>query len=220
MKRLLLRDGCLHSFCLPRGFSTAILLFDEKAKTRQKERGYLRAQEERVVGYDRIYEEVAYRLVDRFLKDITPRAFNTIVNLGWDGGHVEHQLHNMLSEHHRIKHWIQTDSSSMLLNFWNQQHRSNSMIAKSAILTHDQKGYLSLEPNSIDAILSNLQLHFVNDLPGLLLQAQQALRLEGVLLASLLGGQTLFELRSSLQSAEMEREGGLAPHISPFAGQR
>jgi NADH dehydrogenase [ubiquinone] 1 alpha subcomplex assembly factor 5 len=126
----------------------------------------------------------------------------------------------MLSEHHRIKHWIQTDSSSMLLNFWNQQHRSNSMIAKSAILTHDQKGYLSLEPNSIDAILSNLQLHFVNDLPGLLLQAQQALRLEGVLLASLLGGQTLFELRSSLQSAEMEREGGLAPHISPFAGQR
>lgn len=30
------------------------------------------------------------------------------------------------------------------------------------------------------------------------------------------GGDTLFELRSSLQLAELERKGGLSPHISPF----
>jgi NADH dehydrogenase [ubiquinone] 1 alpha subcomplex assembly factor 5 len=29
-------------------------------------------------------------------------------------------------------------------------------------------------------------------------------------------GDTLFELRSSLQLAEMEREGGFSPHVSPF----
>lgn len=35
-------------------------------------------------------------------------------------------------------------------------------------------------------------------------------------MASIFGGDTLFELRSSLQLAELERKGGLSPHISPF----
>ena len=30
------------------------------------------------------------------------------------------------------------------------------------------------------------------------------------------GGETLYELRVALQLAETEREGGIAPHISPF----
>ncbi|XP_062813964.1 arginine-hydroxylase NDUFAF5, mitochondrial isoform X3 [Anolis carolinensis] len=30
------------------------------------------------------------------------------------------------------------------------------------------------------------------------------------------GGDTLYELRCSLQLAELEREGGFAPHVSPF----
>ncbi|XP_078086499.1 arginine-hydroxylase NDUFAF5, mitochondrial isoform X2 [Mustelus asterias] len=32
----------------------------------------------------------------------------------------------------------------------------------------------------------------------------------------MMGGETLYELRCSLQLAELEREGGFAPHISPF----
>lgn len=35
-------------------------------------------------------------------------------------------------------------------------------------------------------------------------------------MASLFGGETLFELRSSLQLADIERKGGISPHISPF----
>ena len=34
------------------------------------------------------------------------------------------------------------------------------------------------------------------------------------------GGDTLYELRCSLQLAEIERRGGIAPHISPFADVR
>jgi NADH dehydrogenase [ubiquinone] 1 alpha subcomplex assembly factor 5 len=30
------------------------------------------------------------------------------------------------------------------------------------------------------------------------------------------GGDTLFELRTALQLAELEREGGIAPHVSPM----
>nr|CAD7609707.1 unnamed protein product [Timema genevievae] len=39
---------------------------------------------------------------------------------------------------------------------------------------------------------------------------------DGVFMAAVFGGDTLFELRSSLQLAELERCGGIAPHISPF----
>jgi len=63
---------------------------------------------------------------------------------------------------------------------------------------------------------SNLSLHWVNDLPGCLRQILQALKNDGVLIGSIFGGDTLYELRVSLQLAELEREGGFAPHVSPF----
>lgn len=39
---------------------------------------------------------------------------------------------------------------------------------------------------------------------------------DGVFLGSLFSGQTLYELRCSLQLAETERLGGFSPHVSPF----
>lgn len=35
----------------------------------------------------------------------------------------------------------------------------------------------------------------------------------------MLGGDSLFELRTALQLAELEREGGLSPRISPMTGE-
>jgi len=42
------------------------------------------------------------------------------------------------------------------------------------------------------------------------------LKPDGVFIGAMFGGETLYELRVSLQLAETEREGGIAPHISPF----
>lgn len=56
----------------------------------------------------------------------------------------------------------------------------------------------------------------MNDLPNAFKQILSSLRQDGVFLASIFGGDTLYELRSSLQLAELERRGGLSPHISPF----
>lgn len=42
------------------------------------------------------------------------------------------------------------------------------------------------------------------------------LKPDGPFLGSMFGGDTLYELRSSLQLAETERKGGVAPHLSPF----
>lgn len=65
-------------------------------------------------------------------------------------------------------------------------------------------------------VISNLALHWFNDLPGLIKSVNKCLKPDGPFLASLFGGETLYELRSSLHLAEQERRGGLSPHISPF----
>jgi NADH dehydrogenase [ubiquinone] 1 alpha subcomplex assembly factor 5 len=65
-------------------------------------------------------------------------------------------------------------------------------------------------------VVSNLALHWLNDLPGIFRSINRCLKPDGVFLASLFGGETLYELRSALHLAEQERMGGLSPHISPF----
>lgn len=77
--------------------------------------------------------------------------------------------------------------------------------------------HLPFPPASFDLIISNLSLHWINDLPSAMGQACQVLKPDGVFLASMLGGSTLKELRVALQLAEQEREGGISPHISPAA---
>lgn len=49
-----------------------------------------------------------------------------------------------------------------------------------------------------------------------LLQIRYVLKPDGVFLGAMFGGDTLYELRCSLQLAETEREGGFSPHVSPF----
>ena len=73
---------------------------------------------------------------------------------------------------------------------------------------------------SLDLIVSALALQFVNDLPGMLAQIRQALKPDGLLLAALLGGDTLMELRQAFAAAESEIEGGLSPRVAPFADLR
>jgi SAM-dependent methyltransferase len=77
-----------------------------------------------------------------------------------------------------------------------------------------------LEPASLDLVASLLALHFVNDLPGALIQLRQALRPDGFLIAALAGGDTLIELRQALTIAESEVTGGASPRIAPFADVR
>jgi SAM-dependent methyltransferase len=79
---------------------------------------------------------------------------------------------------------------------------------------------LPLTPESIDLAVSALALHFVNDLPGVLSQLRRALRPDGLLLAAMLGGETLSELRQAFAAAEAECEGGVSPRVAPFADLR
>ena len=79
---------------------------------------------------------------------------------------------------------------------------------------------LALQPESLDLVVSALAFQFVNDLPGVLAQIRRALRPDGLLLAAMIGGDTLTELRQSFAAAEAEREGGMSPRVAPFADLR
>ena len=77
-----------------------------------------------------------------------------------------------------------------------------------------------LGPASIGLVVSVLTLHWVNDLPGTLVQIRKALKPDGLFLGILLGADSLHELRDVLMRAELEISGGAAPRVSPFADTR
>jgi NADH dehydrogenase [ubiquinone] 1 alpha subcomplex assembly factor 5 len=79
---------------------------------------------------------------------------------------------------------------------------------------------LPFADGSLDLVVSGLALQVVNDLPGTLIQIRRALKPDGLLLAAMLGGATLNELRTSLLAAEADIEGGASPHVAPFADVR
>jgi len=75
-------------------------------------------------------------------------------------------------------------------------------------------------PETLDLAISALAFQFVNDLPGAFAQIRRTLKPDGLLLAALIGGDTLTELRQSFAAAEAECEGGISPRVAPFADLR
>lgn len=80
--------------------------------------------------------------------------------------------------------------------------------------------FLPFAPASFDLIVANLSLHWVNDLPGALIQLRMALKPDGLFLASLPALGTLAELRTALTEAEAMVAGGASPRVSPFPDLR
>ncbi|XP_038071596.1 arginine-hydroxylase NDUFAF5, mitochondrial-like [Patiria miniata] len=175
-------------------------VFDRRAKRRQKDRAAL-AKDAHV--YDYLKDEVAFRVADR-IKDIT-RKFDVALDLGCGRGHIEKRISKKV-----VKKLFMTDLSRNMLE--------SATVADGieCIKIHADEEFLPFRDDSLDLVVSSLSLHWVNDLPGTLKQILRALKNDGVFIGSIFGSDTLFELRCSLQLAEQEREGGFAPHISPF----
>ena len=152
--------------------------------------------------HDFLFREVTERLLDRL--DDTTRRFPAALDLGCHAG----ELGRALNGRGGIDLLVQADLSPAM-----------ARRAGRLTVTVDEEA-LPFAEASFDVILSNLSLHWVNDLPGALLQARRALKPDGLFLAAMLGGETLRELRASLLEAELEVEGGAAPRISPFADLR
>ena len=79
---------------------------------------------------------------------------------------------------------------------------------------------LPFADNSLDAIVSLLDLHWVNDLPGTLTQIRRALKPDGLFYAIIPGGETLRELRRVFADTESALSGGISPRVAPFIDVR
>ncbi|EFG84012.1 methyltransferase domain-containing protein [Novacetimonas hansenii] len=80
--------------------------------------------------------------------------------------------------------------------------------------------WLPFGAGTFDLVIANLSLHWVNDLPGTLVQIRNILRPDGLFLACMPILPTLAELRQALIVAEHDLLGGASVRISPFPGLR
>lgn len=192
---------------------TIMDVFDRNAKRLQRERA---SQAVNADSFDYLKEEMGYRLADRVL-DIK-RKMNVCVDLGSGKGYVTRHLTN----HSVEKIYAVEFSPTMLQQCVMPQPEENIITEKilydEDILTSGDESLqkLPFEDESVDIVTSSLAMHWVNNLPGLFKEVKRILRKDGVFIGSMFGGETLFEMRCSLQMAELEREGGFGSHISPF----
>jgi SAM-dependent methyltransferase len=148
--------------------------------------------------------ETAGRLVDR-LDDVT-RRFPWALDLG--------------SRHGVLARALQGRGGIETLVHADRTHEFLRQAPAATLSVVAEAEALPFAPHAFDLVLSNLDLHWVNDLPGALWQLRQALKPDGLLLAALLGGATLTELRRALLEAELAEEQGASPRVSPFADLR
>jgi SAM-dependent methyltransferase len=147
---------------------------------------------------DRVADDLAERLA------IVRRTFPLAANIGAHHGVVSQRIRAIAG----IERIVNVERSAGLLR------RCDGLR-----VVADEEA-LPFAAASLDLAVSGLALHLVNDLPGALVQIRRALKPDGLLLASLLGGATLTELRQAWLAAEAEVTGGASPRVAPFADVR
>lgn len=168
-----------------------IAIFDRHLVRRRRD--HAAATQHRVAP---ILAEAADRLLDRL--DDTTRRFGRALEIGGRG------LIAPRLAARGVGHVVSADLSAALARG-----------AGGAPVAIDEE-WLPFAEGSFDLVVAFLSLHWVNDLPGALVQIRRAMAPDGLILAMLPGLPTLQELRAATAEAEAELRGGLSPRVSPF----
>ncbi|WOO76991.1 Arginine-hydroxylase NDUFAF5, mitochondrial [Vanrija pseudolonga] len=214
--------------------TTAYDVFDESAKAAQRDRAVARIAEAVDAGevegpevLDYLRDEVADRIVERVEDLKVPPA--TIVDLSAHAGQLTRMLQDVLGDElhpstegagvlgHAKRKWIMVEQSGGALNrdadetFAYPPERIQTTV--SSFLADPRLDALR---DKVDCVVSSGGLHWIGDIVGAFTQIKHLLKPDGVFIGAVLGGDTLFELRTSLQLAEQERRGGIANRVSPM----
>lgn len=174
-----------------------IRVFDETTHRRRLDRAAPRFRDHAF-----LFDEIAERLLDR-LGDVT-RPFGRVLDLGGRDGFLTERL----TERRGTERVFALDPSAAMLRG----------VGASAVVA--DAGLPPFADESFDLVVSNAALHWVNDLPGALIQIRRALKPDGFFLAAMAGGGTLARLRGCLMEAEIAATGGAAARISPLIDVR
>ena len=188
-------------------FSEAPKVFDRAAVRVHRDRAARLPTE-----HDFLVHEAADRLLDRL--DDVKRQFPKGLDLGCRTG----ILADALSGRGGVESLLHADISWEMIRTLMSSPRPQGIPRGTCVVADEE--LLPFASASFDIILSNLSLHWTNDLPGALAQLNRTLKPDGLFLATLFGGDTLWELRDSLLQAEAEVDGGASPRVSPFVDVR
>lgn len=173
-------------------------MFDRARVTRNRDRASSRFRE-----YAFLKGRESTQLLER-LND-TSREFERALDIGAHDG----QACEALRDSGKVKQIIALESAPRML----------AKLQSTGFETASMDGEKIPFPEaSFDLATSVLSLHWINDLPGLLMQVRQVLAPDGLFLACLFGGGTLPELRAAMIEAESEITGGISPRLSPLPG--
>jgi NADH dehydrogenase [ubiquinone] 1 alpha subcomplex assembly factor 5 len=199
-------------------------VFDRTVKQIQRNRAARHVETSRQVEY--IKDEIAIRTAERMA--FISRQFDRVLDLGSGAGNLERIICDPSTPdseliQNRLGHITMLDSSERFLfrdadpeQFdFNKKLNLTRIVADEESLDHE-----TLKPGSFDAVISSMSMHWINDLPGVLRRIERLLVPDGMFMSNMIGGDSLFELRTSLQLAEMERYGRVTPRLSPLADVR
>jgi SAM-dependent methyltransferase len=173
-------------------------VFDRRAVRQHRDRAASQLSE-----HDFLFREVAQRLAER-LDDVN-RNFRVALELGAHGD----ALTENLAGRNGIERLVRCDQSAPMV----------TRGGPASCVVADEE-WLPYPPESFDLIVSSLSLHWVNDLPGALVQIRRSLKPDGLFIGALFGRATLGELREALLEAELAECGGAEPRVSPFVDVR
>ena len=171
-------------------------IFDRALHRRRRERAAAGMD-----AHDFLLREIGERLLDRL--DDVRRQFRRVLLLGGTP-HVADRLRQRAG----VELVVAADPAASMAR----------RLGGPAVVADEE--LVPFRDDAFDLIVAPPGLHWVNDLPGALLQLRRTLEPDGLFLAALPGGDTLFELRRALMEAETAALGGLSPRISPMVGVR
>lgn len=201
--------------------SAAYEVFDRNAKRLQRDRAARNTKQSRQTDY--LKDEIAFRTTERLA--FVSRKFDKVLDLGSGPGNIERMICDASTPdseliRSRLGHIIMLDSSKEMLyrDSDSKEFDFNTKLDLERIQADEEMlNHPVLAPNSFDAVISSMSMHWINDLPGVFKKIEQLLKPDGMFMANMVGGDSLFELRTSLQLAEMERHNRISPRLSPLA---
>src|SRR5437588_1208749 len=157
-------------------------------------------------------------LMERVAQDFSDRLATVLRRFEWaaDLGTPSDALCRELARSGKVGAVVATAASAASLL---GRRGFDEVCSDSFVVVADEEA-LPFRDASLDLLVSGLALQFVNDLPGTLMQARRALKPDGVLLAAVVGGDSLVELRQCFATAETQVDGGISPRIIPFIDVR
>ncbi|KAG0492223.1 hypothetical protein HPP92_005621 [Vanilla planifolia] len=189
--------------------SSRFKVFDRDLKRKQRDRAaWLMG------GKNDFVDSVAENILDR-LEDCK-KTFPTALCLG---GSSE-AIRRLLRGRGGIEKLIMMDMSLDMVKHLKDTEQNYIENKLETLYIVGDEEFLPLKENSLDLVVNSLGLHWTNDLPGAMIQCRLALKPDGLFLAAILGGETLKELRIACTIAQLEREGGISPRMSPLAQVR